>query len=177
MQYIAATQPKHRPASADTAARPVHGTADEAESRRRLGKLAHVLDSAFALPGGYRVGLDGFIGLVPGVGDLTGAALSSYILAEAHRLGAPKVLLLRMFMNMLVETIVGVVPVLGDLFDFVWKANRRNVALLEEHLDRPHQVRRQSRWVVLGVLAAAVAAIVAVLALFVWLIRLLLGAL
>ncbi|WP_295885265.1 hypothetical protein [uncultured Thiohalocapsa sp.] len=64
MQYVAATQPKHRHASADTAARPVHGTADEAESRRRLGKLAHVLDSAFELPGGYRVGLDGFIGRV-----------------------------------------------------------------------------------------------------------------
>lgn len=142
-------------------------SAQEAETRRRLKQLAHVLDSAIALPGGYRVGFDGIIGLVPGIGDLTGAALSSYIIMEAHRLGAPIVVLLRMLFNMLLESFIGAVPLLGDLFDFIWKANRRNVALLERHLDQPHRVRRQSTWiiaVILGSLALLTVAVVALLA-------------
>ncbi|MDZ7783979.1 MAG: DUF4112 domain-containing protein [Halioglobus sp.] len=97
----------------------------------RLKRLARTLDSSIVLPGGYRIGLDGFIGLVPVAGDLVGAALSTYIIFESARLGASMWLLVRMMFNVLLETAVGVIPVLGDLFDFAWKANDRNVALLE----------------------------------------------
>jgi len=146
-------------------------------SRERLHKLAYILDSAIPLPGGYRVGFDGVIGLVPGVGDLAGAALSSYIIAEAHRLGAPTVVLIRMTLNMLFESVVGVIPVFGDLFDFAYKANRRNVGLLEEHMARPHELRRQSRWAVAGVAALLVGMTVLVFALVLSLLRWVIGAL
>jgi hypothetical protein len=163
-----------RPLRHDTAA--PAAVPDEAEARRRLHKLAHVLDSAIPLPGGYRIGVDGFLGLVPGIGDITGAALSSYIIAEAHRLGTPKVVLLRMLVNMLVETLVGVIPVVGDLFDFAWKANRRNVALLEQHMDRPREVRRQSAWMIGVILGTLVLLTIAVFALMLALLRWLLAA-
>lgn len=116
--------------------KPRPGASPSARDKRlvRLHRLAHVLDSSVPLPGGYRIGVDGLIGLIPGLGDAAGALLSSYILLEGHRLGASTPVLMRMAFNILVETVVGLVPVAGDLFDFAWKANRRNVALLEEHL-------------------------------------------
>lgn len=143
---------------------------EEAAARRRLRRLAHTLDSAIPLPGGYRVGLDGAIGLIPGIGDLAGTALSSYIILEARRLGAPLIILLRMTVNVLLETAVGIIPVVGDLFDFVWKANRRNVQLLEDHLDNPREVRRHSTLVVGGLIALMAFAVVALVALALWLL-------
>jgi len=148
---------------------------NDAEARRRLQRLAHVLDNAVRLPGGYRVGVDGAIGLIPGIGDLAGAALSSYIVAEAHRLGAPLIVVLRMLLNVLVETAVGAIPVIGDLFDFVWKANHRNVCLLEQHLDQPHRTQRESGLVLFGVTAAVVAVAVLTVIAIVWAIGFLLS--
>src|SRR6056297_126310 len=112
------------------------GTRQHAHDQRlaRLRRLAHVLDSSVPLPGGYRIGIDGIIGLIPGIGDAAGALLSSYILLESHRLGVSTRVLMRMAFNVLVEAVVGLIPVAGDLFDFAWKANHRNVALLEEQL-------------------------------------------
>ena len=98
--------------------------------------MARLLDSSIALPGGYRIGLDGLIGLIPGVGDAAAASIATYIVIQAARMGASTTTLIRMMGNVLVELLVGIVPVLGDLFDFVWKANNRNVALLERNLDR-----------------------------------------
>ena len=152
-------------------------TPEVAGTHNRLRKLAHFLDTAIPLPGGYRIGADGLIGLVPVVGDFAGAAMSSYIVAEAHRLGAPPVLLARMVMNILVESAVGIVPVLGDLFDFAWKANRRNVQLLEQHLAEPRRIRRQSRWVVGAVTLGLLTAIALVVLLIFMLLRALIGAL
>lgn len=149
--------------------------AKEVDARRRLRRLAHTLDSAIALPGGYRVGWDGVIGLIPGIGDLTGAGLSSYIILEARRLGAPLIVLMRMAVNVLIETTVGIIPLVGDLFDFVWKANRRNVQLLEDHLDNPREVRRHSTLVVGGLIALMAAAVIALVALALWLLGLLLS--
>ena len=103
---------------------------------RHLRRLSWLLDSAIPLPGGYRIGLDGIIGLIPGVGDAVGASLSTYIVVEAARLGASPVQLLRMMMNVLLETVMGTIPVLGDLFDFAWKANERNMALLDAQLQK-----------------------------------------
>jgi hypothetical protein len=77
--------------------------------------------------------LDPILGLLPGAGDAIGSGLSLYVLYEGARLGAPGPLLIRLTGNILVETILGAVPLLGDLFDFVWQANTRNLRLLQQH--------------------------------------------
>jgi hypothetical protein len=128
------------------------------QTRDQLRRMAHVLDASIRLPGGYRIGLDGFIGLVPGVGDLAGALISTYIVAQAHRLGAPRSVLLRTGLNLLTDTLVGTVPVMGDLFDFAWKANLRNVRLLDQHVARPTHTRRRSLVLVMAVAITLLAA-------------------
>ncbi|MDW7772628.1 MAG: DUF4112 domain-containing protein [Desulfobulbaceae bacterium] len=104
---------------------------------KRLHSFSRLLDSAIPLPGGYRIGFDGLIGLIPGVGDIAGGMAASYIIVEAARLGASTMTLVHMVFNVLLESLVGIIPVLGDLFDFAWKANLKNMALLEKQLDKP----------------------------------------
>lgn len=101
-----------------------------------MQKLAHLLDSSIRLPGGYRIGMDGIVGLVPVLGEAVGASLSYYIIFQASKLGASTLTLSRMMLNVLVETVVGVVPVVGDIFDFAWKANERNMKILNRQLER-----------------------------------------
>lgn len=110
------------------------------------------------------MGLDALVGLVPGVGDVVGGLLSGYALYVAAMLGAPPAVLARMLLNIAIDTAVGLVPLVGDLFDAGWKANRRNVRLLERWLDDPHGARRASRLVLL----VTALAFVALLALIVW---------
>lgn len=130
---------------------------------RHLGRLAWLLDDAIRLPGGFRIGLDGLIGLIPGIGDGIGLLASGYIVAAAARLGAPKSILARMTLNVLLESIIGIVPVLGDLFDFAWKANLRNLELLNRYLDNPAPARKAARrsLVVIGVIALGLVATLA----------------
>jgi len=139
------------------------------DTEKRLQRLAWLMDSSIPLPGGFRIGLDGLIGLVPGIGDVAGAVVSSYIIVEAGRLGAPRSLLVRMGFNVLLETVVGAVPLLGDLFDFAYKANLRNVRLLDRYVRNPARARAASNVVagciVLGMLGVLVVAVAAVLAL------------
>lgn len=99
---------------------------------RRLRWLAWLLDGSIPV-GPWRIGLDPLVGLIPGLGDWLGAAASGYIVYEAARLGIPGPILLRMVGNILVETLIGIVPLLGDAFDFAWKANLRNLALIDRH--------------------------------------------
>jgi hypothetical protein len=100
--------------------------------------LARWLDDSLRLPGTKRrIGLDPILGLVPVVGDTVGLLLSGYIVFEARRLGVPRSLLGRMLANVAIETLVGSIPLLGDAFDAGWKANLRNVALLEGHVLPP----------------------------------------
>jgi hypothetical protein len=110
----------------------------------RLERLAYWLDDRFRVPGTrFRVGLDGLVGLVPGVGDVVTNALTAYIVYQAWRLGIPRRVLLRMLGNLGIDTLVGIVPVAGDLLDLGFKANRRNVRLLRQHLsERLDQERR-----------------------------------
>ncbi len=121
------------------------------KTRKKLERLAWFLDSSIKVPGfNARFGLDGLIGLIPGVGDVISALISSVVISEAARMGAPKVLLLKMAFNVLVDTVVGAVPLVGDLFDFAWKANNRNVSLLNQYLDSPRETEVSSRFFVWG---------------------------
>jgi hypothetical protein len=116
------------------------------EIRKRLNWLAWLLDSSIRIPGTrFSIGLDFLIGLFPVLGDLSGVLLSSYILTEAARLGAPKALLVRMAFNIGVEGLIGSIPFVGDVFDAAWKANQRNVRLLNAWLDKPARTERSSR--------------------------------
>jgi len=112
-------------------------TRTRAERVARLDVLANLLDTAFILPGtNVRFGFDALIGLVPGIGDAITTAISLYIVLEARQLGAPAHLILRMLANVVVDGFVGAVPLVGDAFDLLWRANRRNVWLLREWLAR-----------------------------------------
>jgi hypothetical protein len=103
---------------------------------RRLEALGSLLDSRFRLPGGFRFGLDPLIGLVPGVGDGISAIVSLYIVLEAYRLGASRGTLARMLLNIGLDLGVGIIPIIGDVADFAFKSNRRNLDLLRRHLGR-----------------------------------------
>jgi hypothetical protein len=121
-------------------------------ARARLNRLAWLLDNSIRLPGGFRLGLDGIVGLLPGVGDVATAIISFYIIARAALMRVPASILGRMGLNVLVELVVGVVPLFGDIFDIAFRANVRNVALLEAHLDDPAGTRTQSRWIIAATL-------------------------
>ena len=108
-----------------------------AERIARLDKLATMLDVAFRIPfTKFRFGVDGLIGLAPGLGDVVTTGLSLWIVHEAYRLGVPKAVLMRMLGNVAVDGLIGAVPVAGDVFDVLWRANRRNVRILREHFEQ-----------------------------------------
>ena len=113
------------------------GNRSRREALERLEFLATLLDSAILIPGTkIRFGADAVIGLVPGIGDAITTALSAWIVYEAHRLGVPRHMLMRIIGNVAVDGLVGAVPLVGDLFDVMWRANRRNMRLLRQHLER-----------------------------------------
>ena len=115
-----------------------------AERIARIDALATLLDTAFILPGiNVRFGLDALIGLVPGIGDAITTAMSLYIVHEARQLGAPGHLIARMLGNVLLDGMVGAVPLVGDAFDVLWRANRRNMRLLQEWLQRAEGRQKQ----------------------------------
>jgi hypothetical protein len=145
----------------------------EREALGRLDRLAWFLDNAIRLPGGFRIGFDSLVGLIPGLGDGLGMLTSSYILLEAIRAGVGRAVLLRMVANVAIESAVGIVPIVGDLFDMVWKSNTRNVALLRAHATAPERVGQRS-W---GFLALCVLVLLSAAALVLWLTVALLGAL
>ncbi|HEX2855233.1 MAG TPA: DUF4112 domain-containing protein [Opitutaceae bacterium] len=132
---------------------PPDGTpTDQAARLRRLRHLAWVLDRSIPIGGGRRIGIDPLIGLVPGAGDWLGAVLSLYVLYEAARMGLPVAVLTRIAGNIAIEALIGAIPVAGDMFDFVWQANMRNLQLVERHYQptlRPRSFR--SIWLALGI--------------------------
>ena len=133
----------------------------------RVRRVAELWDEAFRLPVvGWRIGWDAVVGLVPGVGDLLGAVVAGYIVLASARLGAPPVVVGRMLANVAIDATLGAVPLIGDLFDAGWKANRRNRILLERWLAEPLAVARRS-----GIaLAAAVVGPIALIGLLGWLV-------
>jgi len=123
----------------------------------RARALARLLDSAVKVPGtGVRFGADAILGLVPGLGDVAGAALAGYLVILAQRMGAPRAVVLRMLANVAVDTFGGTIPLVGDLFDVAYKSNTRNLALLERALERPVDAKRTSALVVVAVLLGLV---------------------
>ena len=103
----------------------------------RLEALARLMDGAVQIPGTtVRIGLDAFIGMVPVAGDFVSALISSYLIWEARRIGAPRWLIARMAANTLLDTTIGAIPVAGDVFDVFFRSNMKNMARLRRHLER-----------------------------------------
>ncbi|WP_062203177.1 DUF4112 domain-containing protein [Aureimonas sp. AU12] len=121
----------------------VSGDFTRAETVRRLNRLnrlARLMDTAIRIPGTeIRFGADAILGLVPGIGDASGAAIGLFIVNEARRMGVPKRKLARMVANLGVDAAVGAVPLAGDLFDVYFKSHKRNIAIVADHFDIAHR--------------------------------------
>lgn len=155
------------------------GGARETSSRRltALAKFAWWLDAGIRIPGtNIRFGLDPVLGLIPGLGDTAGAVLAGWIVVEAIRLGVSRATLLRVIGNVALDAVLGAVPIIGDVFDFAWKANLRNITLLNRHLASPSGARRADRFFVACVLGGIIVLLVSALTLGIWLTRSLLRA-
>jgi hypothetical protein len=141
-------------------------------SNEHLDYIAALLDDIFRIPGTkIRFGLDALIGWVPGVGDAMTAVASFLIVFASWRRGAKGVTLARMIANVLLETAIGAIPVAGDVFHVIWKANRRNYRLLLREREQPGSNTRRD-WTFLAVLLSAVIAAAAIpIAILIWLLR------
>lgn len=128
---------------------------------QRMRALSRFLDNSIQLPGGYRIGVDPLIGLIPAAGDLIAAGLSFWIIYDAALLGVPKRVLGKMLGNVIVEMIVGSIPGLGDVFDAAWKANARNMRLVD--LNYSPTLKPRSERAIFGLMAG-----MAVLLLLLW---------
>jgi hypothetical protein len=150
-----------------------------ADRARRLRTLAQFLDTAIRIPGTrWKFGFDAIVGLIPVVGDLIGGVLSGYIILEAARAEVPTLTLARMLVNVGIDTLVGSVPALGDLFDAAWKANIKNVALLERHIAVSTEPARAPHRAIGSIVVAAIVLVligVGGLALAIYIARLLWG--
>lgn len=126
------------------------------EVEESLDQLSRWMDGLFRIPGtGWRFGLDALVGLIPGVGDTASSLVSFYILAAGVRYRVPKVTLLRMGLNIGIDYLAGAVPVFGDLFDFVWKSNQKNVELLRQRATVSAEEAKEGRtsdWLFVGII-------------------------
>ena len=139
---------------------------------QNLDLLSHVLDDWFRIPGtSFRFGIDGIVGLIPGIGDILGGLASTVIVLAAWFRGVPYVTILRMVANVGIEVAVGLVPFFGDWFDVAWKANRRNYALLERSLQEPRKNEWRDWLFLLGLAAVMLLLTVLPLLLLTWVTR------
>jgi hypothetical protein len=141
-----------------------------------LRRVARALDSAVPVPGtSFRFGLDPILGLIPGVGDLVSPLFTLGMLFQARDLRVPRVVQLRMIFNVAIDVLTGFVPLIGDLFDFAWKANNRNMALLERHAYEEH-TPSAGDWAFVAMCVALLVVIAAVPFLFLgWAVNLIAG--
>jgi len=142
-----ASEPPASPAAQPGVARPFRPDLplgrDPAAVRQRIEAMEGLLERSFVIPGINRpVGLDSIAGLIPVVGDVVTAAMGAYIIWEARNLGLPKWQLARMAGNVAFDTAVGAVPVAGDVFDFLFRSNTRNLKIVKRHLDKHHPTTR-----------------------------------
>jgi Domain of unknown function (DUF4112) len=153
---VKTTQPEILPP--DSATRPTDGVHQRlgggggAFRDENLDMLSRVLDTWFRVPGTrIRFGVDGVVGFIPGVGDLLGGMASCIIVLAAYFRGVPLITIARMVANLAIEVVAGLVPVLGNLFDIGWRANRRNYHLLEHSLAAPRRDTGRD-WLFMGLL-------------------------
>jgi hypothetical protein len=136
------------------------GRSSRAFDDENLDLLSHVLDDFIKIPGtSIRFGLDGIVGFIPGIGDLIGGVASCIIIIAAWVRGVSYITVARMVANVAIEVVVGSIPILGDMFDIAWRANRRNYALLVGSVDEPRKHTMQS-WFFLGGLCLVLAALI-----------------
>jgi hypothetical protein len=138
---------------------------------QRLKKISRFMDSSFEGPWGVKFGLDGLLGLIPVLGDVLTTCVSLYIIVQSALLGAPASVLLRMGLNVFIENLLDSIPLIGNLFDFFWKSNDKNVALLESHSLNPSKTKFQARLVLGGIAFSLLLSMVASLAVSVLLIK------
>jgi len=132
----------------------------------QMNNLAWLLDNSIRIPIiNYRIGLDAIIGLIPGLGDVAGLLISSVIVIQAIRLGAPGRTLLQMVLNIAIEALIGLVPMLGDIFDATFKSNIRNMRLLNLALDHPQTGRAVNKAAGTGIIVAVIAALIGIIVL------------
>ncbi|MEG4074904.1 DUF4112 domain-containing protein [Microcoleus sp. Pol14C2] len=121
-------------------------------SLRRLRRISNLLDNAIPIPGTkYRIGLDPILGLIPGGGDLISSIFAGYVVFKSAQMGVPQETLVQMAANIVFDTVAGTVPVAGDLLDVAWKANVKNIELLDAHLGSPEQGKKAD-WLFVAVL-------------------------
>jgi hypothetical protein len=136
----------------------LHRTEDAGARLHALRKLQRLLDEAFRVPGTrVRFGWDAIVGLVPWAGDVLTALLGGAILVHAHQVRVPRVVQARMLINLALDIVIGLVPFAGDVADVFWKANTKNLALLERHAASPGPASPGDWWFVGVVIAAVVA--------------------
>jgi hypothetical protein len=140
-----------------------------------LDRLASLLDDGFSVPGtSLRFGLDPLIGLIPGIGDLLGGLASFVFVFAGWQRRLPQVTLLRMVVNIAIDSLGGTLPVIGDAFDVYWKSNRMNFQLLQRHALAPHRNHAWRDWLFLWmVIVIMVALALLPVAILVWIIYLL----
>lgn len=134
----------------------------------RLKALSRLLDNQFQGPLGFRFGLDPLIGLIPGFGDILTSLISFFIVVEAFALGCSPVVLMRMLFNIFLENFLKVVPGFGQIFDFYWKSNVKNVDLVEKYLQAPTQTRRSSVVFLMMLAMGFILGMTLILALSIW---------
>lgn len=137
--------------------------------------IAQVMDTHFKGPFGYRFGWDAILGLFPVIGDIVTDIISFYVIIRAALLGCPASVILRMTINVLVENIVDIIPLGGAIFDFIWKANTRNMKLIDQYFDHPEKVRRGSWFFVAFAIFAVILLLLLSIAASVWLLIYLVG--
>ncbi|MBD1887540.1 MULTISPECIES: DUF4112 domain-containing protein [Microcoleus] len=122
-------------------------------SLRRIRRISHLLDNAIPIPGTkYRIGLDPILGLIPGGGDLISSIFAGYVVLKSAQMGVPRETLVQMAANIVFDTFAGTVPVAGDLLDVTWKANVKNIELLDAHLGSPEPGKKADWLFVAGLL-------------------------
>jgi len=136
-----------------------------------LEMLSHLLDDCFRIPGtDIRFGIDGVIGLVPGLGDILTALASCIIVLAGWFRGVPYITLARMLANLAIDVLIGAIPILGDAFDIAWKPNRRNYKLLTRHLAEPHRHTWRDWCVLAGMTCLLPALLLAPLIVVLWIL-------
>lgn len=142
------------------------GDRSQAAKVRQLRKISDLLDNAIRVPGtSYGVGIDPLLGLIPGGGDFLGGLISVYIVFSAAMMGLPRETLMRMASNIVFDSLAGIVPVFGDLFDVAWKANSKNMDILEAHLESPKVSKSADRGFVFLLLGGLILFVIIIAAL------------